>query len=304
MVAHTTRTIEFVDAHHHFQDVERNSYPWLADKNAPHGLEGDLAAIRRNYLVADYLADVARFRLVKSVHIQNGWDSHDPAGETRWLQALYEKEGLPHAIVAYANLAAPDVDGLLEAHASCRNLRGIRQILNWHRDPALRVAQRADLMDDPAWRRGFALLRRYDLSFDLQIYPEQIDQACRLARYFPDTLILLNHFGMPIDRSASGMEYWASALRRFARVPNVMIKISGVGLGHPRWTPDDTVPVLLEAIDAFGIERVVFGTNLPVDRLFASADAILSVYETVTAGFSDAERNDVFRVNAERAYRV
>lgn len=299
-----TKRVPFVDAHQHFQDLDAHDYPWLCDLNAPPKLEGDLAAIRRNYLPADYRSDLAAVDLVKSVHIQNGWDPADPVGETRWLQALADRQGLPQAIIAYADLAAPDVAAVLEAHAACPNLRGIRQILNWHEEPIFRVAPSADLMDDPRWRRGFAALARHGLSFDLQIYWPQMDAALRLARAFPDTLILLNHMGMPIDRSAAGLASWAAAIGRLAAAPNVMIKISGLGLGQPRWTIEDTVPLIRRAIDLFGVTRAMFGTNLPVDRLFASGAAILAAYATAIQGGSDDERKSLFQTNAERAYRI
>jgi predicted TIM-barrel fold metal-dependent hydrolase len=294
----------FVDAHHHFQDIETHYYPWLCDKDAPPKLEGDLTPLRRNYLPADYLADMQSINLVKSVHVQNGWDPGDPAGETRWLQGLADRGGFPHAIVAAADLAAPGVERLLEAHRAFPNVRGIRQILNWHPDPLYRVAPRADLMDDAAWRRGYALLKRFDMSFDLQIYWPQMADAFRLARSFPDTLMILNHFGMPVDRSPGGIASWAAALAHLAQAPNIMVKLSGLGLGHPRWTAEDTIPLLRRAIDIFGTGRVMFGTNLPVDSLFSSARRIIEAYETVVERHTPAEREALFRTNAERAYRI
>ena len=145
----------FVDAHQHFQDIETHYYPWLCDNDAPPKLKGDLEAIRRNYLPANYFADMASIKLVKSVHVQNGWDPRDPIGETRGLQGLADRDGFPHAIVACADLAAPDVQQVLEAHHAFPHVRGIRQILNWYRDRAFRAAARGDLLDAAAWRRGY-----------------------------------------------------------------------------------------------------------------------------------------------------
>jgi predicted TIM-barrel fold metal-dependent hydrolase len=296
--------IALVDAHQHFQDIEKHYYPWLCDVGRPAQLEGDLTPIRRNYLPVDYLDDLKPVRLVKSVHVQNGWDPLDSVGETRWLQGLADQDGFPHAIVAFANLAAPDVAAILEAHCAFPNVRGIRQILNWHHDPSLRIAPQADLMDDSSWRRGFGLLSRYGLSFDLQIYWPQMSAAWRLAKSYPDTLIILNHFGMPIDRSPEGISSWAAALAQLAQAPNVMIKISGLGLGHPNWTVQDTAPLLQRAIDIFGVDRAMFGTNLPVDRLFSKAEQIFSAYDAALKNFTSKEREALLQLNAERAYRI
>lgn len=296
--------LRFVDAHHHFQDIKSHYYPWLCDKDAPPKLEGDISSIRRNYLPEDFFGDVSSAELIKSVHVQNGWDPRDPVGETRWLQELADRTGFPNAIVAFADLAAPDVEQLLADHCESANVRGIRQILNWHDNPALRVAGRSDPMGDDKWRRGFECLGKFALSFDLQIYWTQWEQAYRLARDFPGTLILLNHFGMPVDRSPDAIAGWDVALAHLAELPNMMIKLSGVGLGHPTWTIDDTAPLLRRAIDIFGSERAMFGTNLPVDSLFAKPARIIECYSNVLQGFDAAERVALTTTNAERAYRI
>lgn len=296
--------LTFVDAHQHFQDISRFYYPWLCDRGRPPQLEGDLEPIRRNYLPSDYAADAARFSVKKTVHVQNGWDPSDPVGETRWLISLAKVGGIPTAIVAFADLAAPDVEHLLEAHADFPSVRGIRQILNWHADPMLRVATRLDLMEQSDWRRGFSLLRRHNLSFDLQIYWPQMDMALALAKRYPDTILILNHFGMPIDRSRDGVDAWSSAMMRLARAPNVFVKLSGFGLGHPCWTIDDTGPLLRHTIETFGPERVMAGTNLPVDRLFAEAPKILQMIHSAVVDLSSEEKREVLGGTAERVYRI
>jgi len=159
-------------------------------------------------------------------------------------------------------------------------------------------------VEDAAWRRGFALLRRYGLSFDLQIYWPQMGMALALARAYPDTVLALNHFGMPVDRSAAGVAAWAGAMARLAAAPNVVAKLSGFGLGHPAWTFADTGPLLGRVIEAFGPDRVMVGTNLPVDRLFAPGRTILGAVAALTAGLSEAEKRAVLSGTAERVYRI
>jgi predicted TIM-barrel fold metal-dependent hydrolase len=293
-----------VDAHQHFQDLGRHLYPWLRDPEAPHGLEGDLGPIRRDYLPEDYRRDVAGSGVVKTVHVQNGWDPADPLGETRWLQGLIAEGRGPDAVVAFADLADPGVAALLDAHCACPAVRGIRQILNWHERPDLRVAPGPDLMATPAWRRGFALLERHRLAFDLQVYWPQMDMALDLARTFPGTTLVLDHFGMPIDRSLEGVAAWRAALARLAAAPNVVVKLSGLGLGHPHWRLADTLPLLDRALDTFGPDRTMVGTNLPVDRLFAEPAAILGAIRALAARLSPQDRHAVLRGTAERVYRI
>ena len=292
-----------VDAHHHFQDIETYEYPWL-NPSRPPALEGDLSAIRRNFLPGEYREIVSGWPVRKSVHVQNGWRSDDPVGESRWLSSLIETHGLDMAIVGYADLSSPDIAVTLDSHGAFPQFRGIRQILNWHENPALQVASRLDLMEQPDWRRGFAELSARALSFDLQIYWPQMEMALELAQDFPQTQIILNHFGMPIDRSASALRHWATAMERLALARNVSVKLSGYGLGHPHWSKADTIPLLQSVIRTFGPERVMFGTNLPVDLLFSKPRRLVDVFEASILFLSPGDRNGIRHGNAERIYRI
>ena len=123
-----------------------------------------------------------------------------PSGCNGWPTST----AFPHGIVARATLDAPDVEQILEGHARHKNVRGIRHAINWHPDPAKTYVNRPDLIRTDAWRRGFGLLRRFGLSFDLQLYPAQMADAAALAHANPDVLIILNHAGMPVDRNEEG----------------------------------------------------------------------------------------------------
>ena len=292
-----------VDAHQHFQSLSDAAYPWL-DPDRPEPLEGDLSPIRRDYLPSDYRRDTAGLGIVKTVHVQNGRNPHDPLDETRWLSALAERDGMPDAIVAYADLAASDAQRLLEAHAVFPRVRGIRQILNWHDEPRLRSAPSWDLMESAQWRAGFARLAPLGLSFDLQLYWPQMDMALALAKAFPETAIVLEHFGMVADRSKEGLAAWRSAIGRLARAPNINVKLCGFGLGDPAWTVASVLPLLHHTLDTFGTERTMVGTNLPVDLLFAPPAKIVSVVRTIVRDLSENERIAVLRSNAERFYRI
>ncbi|RWH66979.1 amidohydrolase family protein [Mesorhizobium sp.] len=292
-----------VDTHQHFQSLSNAAYPWL-DPDRPEPLEGDLAPIRRDYLPADYRRDIEGFGIVKTVHVQNGRNPADPLDETRWLSALARQEGMPDAIVAYADLAAPDVERVLEAHAGFPRMRGIRQILNWHDEPRLRSVATPDLMESPHWRRGFGRLAPLGLSFDLQLYWPQMDLALALARAFPDTSIVLEHFGMVADRTAEGLVGWRSAINRLAQAPNVCVKLCGFGLGAPAWTIEATLPLLRHVLDAFGPKRTMVGTNMPVDLLFAAPNKIISMIHAIARDLSPDERIALLRSNAERFYRI
>jgi predicted TIM-barrel fold metal-dependent hydrolase len=294
-----------VDTHFHLQDLERHAYPWLDPGSTPPDVFGeDFGRLRRSYRIEDYLADVAGLGLVKAVHVENGVDLADAVAETLWLQSIADRHGFPHAIVAQVLLDDPGVGQKIEAHRQAKNLRGVRHILNWHADPRLRFAPAPDLIASDDWRRGFSLLERYGLSFDLQVYPGQLAAALDLARAFPRTQIVLCHLGMPIGRSPDELLDWESAMRDFARADNVAVKLSGFALGPGRWTLERMRPLVLKVVEIFGVDRCMFASNFPVDRLYSTYQELLGAIESVIAEFSPAEAARLLSVNAERVYRI
>lgn len=290
----------------HLWDLSRISYPWLTPP-LPVGLTGDVSPIARNYLLDDYLRDAtandSRVRVTKVVNVEAGAAPADSLAETRWLQAIADTRGFPQAIVAHAELEKPDAASLLARHAAHPNVRGIRQILNWHPDPAKTYTPR-DLLADESWHQGFALLSRHGFSFDLQIYPSQMPSAARLAARHPDMAIIHNHTGMPVDKDAAGIAAWRAGMRALAAQPNVAVKVSGLAMLDWRWTRDSLKPFTLETLEIFGSDRVMIASNFPVDRLFGDFAGFYGAYRSLLAGASEEERSRLFARNAARIYRI
>ncbi|MEX0923368.1 MAG: amidohydrolase family protein [Rhodovibrionaceae bacterium] len=296
--------LRIVDAHHHLWDLEKHFYPWLSPDPLPPAMAGDCTPIAKTYGVEDYLADAAGQNLIKSVHVEAGFDYTAPLDETRWLQELADAHDFPQGIVAKASLQEPEVEALLAAQREHRNVRGIRHMVSWHEVPKNTFIDRPDLLTDSAWLAGFALLEKYDLSFDLQVYPPQMRDAAALARAHPGTSIVLVHTGMPLDRDPESRELWHSGMKALAEQPNVTVKITGLAMFDHDWTVQSLRPYVLETIDLFGTERCMFGSNFPVDKLYSSFSAIFDAFKEITRGFSDGERQALFAENAERIYRI
>ncbi len=293
-----------IDPHHHLWDLQRFNYPWLTLRPLPASVAGDVAPIAHSYLLKDYLADTAKHNLVKSVHVDAGFDPSRPVEETRWLQSIADQHGFPHGIVAKAELHKPDVEATLAAHCQSANVRGIRHIVNWHPDPAKTYVAKPDFLTDAAWLRGFALLKSYGLSFDLQLYPSQMADAARLASRHPGTVIILNHAGMPVDRDSDAIALWRSGMRLLAAQPNVWVKISGLGMVDWRWTEDTIRPFVLETIDIFGVEHCMFASNFPVDKLYSSFDTLYDAFQNIVTAFEEHEKRKLFADTAAIVYRL
>ena len=291
---------KIIDAHHHLWDLDHGyAYPWLQDQPSGEGMLGNLASVAKTYLPADYLADSASYEVVKSVHIEAV--PLDPLAETSWLTGL--GTAIPTGIVGHVDLTAPDAEAIIAAHAAFPAVRGVRQIVNWHANPAFTFTPR-DLLADSDWQRGYGLLRKYNFSFDMQLYAGQMGEAHDLARRNPDTLIVVNHAGMPVDRDPAGIAAWHDGMRTLATADNIVAKISGLGMVDHNWTIDSIRPFVFGTIDAFGTERTMFGSNFPVDKLYSSFNRVYSAFETIVARFSEPEQDRLFRANAERWYRL
>jgi predicted TIM-barrel fold metal-dependent hydrolase len=265
---------------------------------------GDYGALRRSYLPQDYFRDATGQDVVKTVYVETEWDPRDPLGETRWLQEIIAATGFPHAIVAGARLGDPDVESVLAGHAALPRVRGIRHKPRAAASPAEVQSGAPGSMDDPAWRRGYALLERYDLSFDLQTPWWHLPEAARLARDFPRTPIILNHTGLPADRSPEGLAGWRQAMATLAAEPNASLKISGLGQPGSPWTIGANGPIVRDAVAIFGVERCMFASNFPVDSLCADFATIFSGFKEIVADFSRSERLQLFHDNAVRIYRL
>jgi predicted TIM-barrel fold metal-dependent hydrolase len=294
--------LRIIDAHFHLWNLDENHYPWLTDESLPSLVQGR-AALRRNYLVADYLRDVGDLPVVAGVHMQAEHDYRDRVRETRWLATTASQpgsRGFPQAIVADADFAEPDVEEVLAQHAAFANTRGIRHALHRRID----AAQPYDPLLDPAWIRNFSLLEKYGLSFDMQLFPRQAQAAVDLIRRNPAVQFVLTHNAMPFLRDAANVDLWSRAIRAYAEFPNVAIKISGFGAFDPQWNARSIDAIVSQVIEAFTPHRCMLASNFPVEGLVKPYREIWNVFFDYFAPYSKDEQEMLFWRNAARIYRI
>jgi predicted TIM-barrel fold metal-dependent hydrolase len=296
--------LPIVDAHQHFWDPLRNPYPWLSTAPLSGFRYGDYAALRRPYLPPDFRRDAAGHRVVATVHVEAEWDTADEVGETRWLAEVRAAHGLPTVAVGHARFEAPDVDAVLAGHARFDFVRGIRQKPAAAASPVEARRGAPGSMDDERWRRGYALLQRYGLHFELQTPWWHLDAAADLARDFPQIPMVVNHTGLPGDRSPAALAGWRRALQAVAGAPNVTIKISGLGLGDQSWPEEGNRRVVGDTIAIFGVARCMFASNFPVDGLCVSYRRLYDQLGRFVAERAPADRRAHFHDTAVRVYRI
>jgi predicted TIM-barrel fold metal-dependent hydrolase len=285
--------LPFTDTHVHFYDLQHAElrYEWL-EPDAPADPDlGDYGAIKaQRYWAEDFIAETRMHNLDQVVHVQAAIGTKDPVAETCWLQEAADRTGVPHGIVAYADLAASDVRDVLERHLAHRNVCGIRDL-------------RYDgYLTDDAWIAGFATLEELGLVCCDDPLLEHMSHALDLARRFPGITVCIDHAGFPRERSNDYFRAWREQIEALAGADNTVVKISGLGQCDHDWTVESIRPWVLASIEAFGVERSFFGTNWPVDRLFSSYGDVVDAYAEIVSDFTASEQRALFSGNANRVF--
>jgi L-fuconolactonase len=310
------------DAHHHLFDHPDNRY-----------LLDDL-----------YKDIIGGHKVVKTVFLecmamyrQEGPRETRPVGETEFINdianqsnaGIYGPARVAAGIVGYADLLLGDaVKPVLEEHiaAAKKRFRGIRHACGWDESPAVKNSHThpfKGLMQDSTFRKGFACLEGLGLRFDAWCYHTQLMELADLASAFPGTAIILNHIGGPLGigpyagRQQDVFEVWKRSIAELAKYPNVVVKLGGLampinGFGwHERKTPpgskmlaDTTAPYFLFCIEQFGVDRCMFESNFPVDKLSCSYTVLWNSFKRMTRDFSAEERLALFHDNACKVYDI
>jgi predicted TIM-barrel fold metal-dependent hydrolase len=290
-----------IDTHHHIW--LRKDVAWLADPPIPR-MFGDYFGIRRDYPVEEFINDVRSQGVTKSVHVTAMWGPSRALDETRWLQSVADKQGFPHGIVCNADLTGVDVESALKAQKQFPNLRGVRQMLYWDTDPVRQGAPRPDLCNSPDFRRGFSLLEKFGLHFELQVYAGQAAFAVELIKAYPNTPMILVHAGMLTARTQAAIDEWRTALTMMAAFPNLHVKISGLGMYSSGLNLSQARQVIRDVIQIFGVNRTIYGSNFPLEKLHASYEDFFGIYRAVLSEYTDAEQRAVLHDNAMKFYRL
>jgi predicted TIM-barrel fold metal-dependent hydrolase len=290
-----------IDAHFHVW--RQADLPWLAGPMQPR-IFGPYEPIRRDYAMAEYLADIAGTGVAKAVYVQANWAPGQACAEARYIEETALATGWPHATVAYADMTLPDARPALDRLAAFPRVRGIRQQFHWHDNPQFRFAARPDLCADAKVIDNVGRLADYGWSFDLQVFTGQMAHALTLVDACPKVTFVLQHAGMLVDRTDSGRTAWRRAMADLARRPNVVAKLSGFGTflhacdaEHIRWLTSETVAL-------FGADRCLWGSNFPIEKLWTTYPALVAAHRAACGGLTGAETRAIFNDTAARVYRL
>ena len=294
------------------------------------------------YLLDDLLADLrSGHNVVSTVAIEchygyrkDGPENLKPVGETEFLDAIATRAAsdsaittrVAAAIVGHANLVAGNgVASVLDAHmsASPTRFRGIRHSTTWDGSGELRNEARKGVLADSEFRRGFAWLKKLELSFDAWLYHPQLPELADLARAFPDVTIVLNHIGAPLGvgpyagKRDEVFEVWSKGITAVANCANVVVKLGGVGSlrsGYDwherkvRPSSEELAAVLKPyfefCIDKFGVARCMFESNFPVEKSSNGYVNLWNAFKRITQKYFATDRAALFHDTAARVYQL
>ena len=292
---------DIIDAHHHIW--RRRDLPWLDGPMQPR-IFGPYEAIRRDYLIDEYLADLAGTGVTQSVYVQCNWAKDRFEDEVAYVQQVADKAGFPQAIVGYADFLVNDVRPQLDRLTKYRAMRGLRMQLQWHENPQYQFASGPDLARDPTLQKNVARLADYGWSFDLQVFAGQMAGAAELAESAPKVTFILQHAGMLEDVSDTGWARWRNGMRLLAAQPNIVSKLSALGTFIHKNDPAHIAAIVHETIDIFGPERCLFGSNFPVEKLWTGYADLVATYRSAIEPLGEKVARAAFRDTAARVYRL
>jgi predicted TIM-barrel fold metal-dependent hydrolase len=300
--------LRILDAHHHFWDLEGGGHwPWIQDEYNPDFFLGDYNAMRHTFLREQYLAATVGWDVVGTVHCEAERSRSEQVAEDEFLDGLHALDPrFPAAVVGHVGFLQPDLAEVLAGHASHPLVKGIRSkpIIRSSASSAS-VAGLPGSLQDPEWQAGLRMLAEHGFSWDLRVPYYHLAEAADVVATVPETTVVVNHCGLPLDRSEAGLEIWRDGMRRLAELPNTVVKVSELGL-HPNvWDSASNAQVVRETVGFFGFDRSMFASNLPVSTLTAATfDDVMTAVLTGVQGASPAQLDDLFHDTAARTYRV
>lgn len=276
--------MHIIDSHQHFWQVGRFDYPWMSPA---------MEVLYRDYLPQTFEPTLQMNGVAQTILVQ----ASNSLAETRWLLELADHHKFIAGVVGWVDLRSPDVAEQLDEFTAHPKFTGARHLVESEPDD--------DWLVHPDTLRGLRQLAAYDVPYDLLVYTRHLHHVPRLAESCPDLRLVVDHLAKPPIASRE-IETWAAALKPVAAYPQIHCKLSGLvtEADHANWQREDLRPYVERALEWFGSERLMFGSDYPVCLLAASYEEVLASFQHLLAELSTAERERIFGGNAAQVYQV
>jgi len=273
-----------IDAHQHFWIYRAAEYDWIDESMVP---------LRRDFLPGHLRPELHQSGFHGSIAVQ----ARHSLEETRWLLELAEADPSIMGVVGWVDLRSPDVHSQLEAFSRHSKLVGVRHIVQ--SEPNDRFLLEEDFL------RGISLLERFDLTYDILIYPRHLPVAAEFVGKFPRQRFVLDHLAKPFIKTGE-IAAWATGMQRLAECPNVFCKLSGLvtEADWKSWKPEQITPYISVAFEAFGPERLMTGSDWPVCLVAGTYGRVMEMVKTYLAQYSSEIQESILGGNAQRFWKL
>jgi len=277
-----------IDSHVHLCDPGKFRYGWMKEK----------PALERLVLPEHLSTAAAGVQVERYVFAEVVVDSPQHLEEARWVARLAEQDKRLAGIIAALPLERGlSIEAEMEALSCVKGVRSIRRLIENEKDPEFCV--KTDFIS------ALKLLPKYDLAFDVCVFHHQLPAVIQMVRQCPEVRFVLDHIGKPGIR-AELVEPWRRHISELSELPNIWCKISGVvtEADHQNWTLDQVRPYIAHAIDAFGFDRVMYGSDWHVLELACTYPRWVEIVDAMTRDATPVEKRKLFRDNAIEFYRL
>lgn len=273
-----------IDAHQHFWKFDPVKDSWIND---------EMSVIQKDFLPEDLLPILKQNDIDGCVTVQS--DQSEAENDFQLTNA--EKWDFIKGVVGWVDLRSERVNERLEYYSDFEKMKGFRHVLQG--DP------QRDLMLQPEFKRGISLLKNYDFTYDILIFPDQLQYAFELVREFPNQHFVLDHIAKPNIKNRD-INDWQKLIAKLGECSNVYCKLSGMvtEANWKEWKKEDFTPYIDMVVKAFGVDRIMFGSDWPVCLVAGSYDKILHIVTDYFSSFSSSEQSQIFGQNAVDFYKL
>lgn len=273
-----------IDSHQHFWKYNVKEYNWINDS---------MSVLRRDFLPSDLKEQLDSTGFDGSVAVGARQDIY----ETDWLLELAEKNEFIKGVVGWVSLVDEKVEAVLEKYAANEKLKGVRHIV--HDEPDDEFILREDFV------KGVSKLAKYDLTYDILIFPRHIRNSVEFVKKFPEQSFVVDHIAKPFIKNGQ-IEPWKSNMEEFGSFENVYCKISGMvtEADWQNWKKQDFHVYMETVLDIFGADRLMFGSDWPVCEVAAEYNRVLEIAMDFIGKLSQSEQNKIVGENATRFYNL
>ena len=276
--------MHIIDSHQHFWQVGRFDYPWMSS---------DVEVLYRDYLPPALEPILERNGVTKTVLVQ----ASNSVAESRWLLSLSDADPFIAGVVGWVDLTSPTMEQELAELTAHPKFKGVRHLVE--SEPA------DDWLSQPKVLRGLQRLGSYGASYDLLVHTRHLKHVKTVAESCSELSLVIDHMAKP-PIAQGEIKEWAQELKPVAAYKNISCKVSGLvtEANHSAWLTDELRPFVECALELFGPERLMFGSDYPVCLLAASYDRVLDSFQEILKGLSEQEREQIFAENARKFYRL